>query len=293
MPASTASFLLTVCTVLRQFTLKRVPAVPPTIGRRARTGAHEGVVSGLPLPVIALIVSGIVFAPLASWLAVQRGRSWAAWFLFGVALGPIAVGLLLMAPPGRCPACGTRTRGWPRRCEGCGVEFRRKPAETGSDVDGAPTTIESPEPEPGRVARRASPAGSPDEPGRRSATTLGRRPTPQANPAASSRSSGTVAILGSGIFIGGSASLQIGSRYLLAKVGSKLHVLGPIHISPSAVAARITLADIEATVLADQLLLNGRGGTNLSVAFSSVAVEPGVDLEQQLLAPTRRRAVAT
>jgi len=248
----------------------------------------------LPLPVIALIVSGIVFAPMASWLAVQRGRSWAAWFLFGVALGPIAVGLLLMAPPGRCPACGTRTRGWPRRCEGCGVEFRRQPAATASDVDGAPTTIERPEPEPGRVARRASPAESVVEPGRRSATTLGRRATPEATPAPVSRSIGTVAILGSGIFIGGSASLQIGSRYFLAKVGTKLHVLGPIHISPSAVAARITLADVEAaTVLADRLLINGRAGTNVSLAFSSVTVEPDVDLERQLLAPTRRRAVAT
>ena len=249
----------------------------------------------MPLPVIVFIVSGILFAPLASWLAVQRGRSWAAWFLFGVALGPIAVGLLLAAPPGRCPACGTRTRGWPRRCEGCGVEFRRKQrAETAGDIDGAPSTIETPVPEPSRVAtRRASSAGSTVEPGRRPATELGHRPTPQAAPAASSRSSGTVAILGSAIFIGGSASLQIGSRYLLAKVGAKLHVLGPIHISPSAVAARVTLADIEATVLADQLLITGRSGRNLSLAFSSVAVEPDVDLERQLLAPTRRRAVAT
>jgi hypothetical protein len=247
----------------------------------------------LPLPFIAFIVSGILFAPLASWLAVQRGRSWAAWFLFGVALGPIAVGLLLAAPPGRCPACGTRTRGWPRRCEGCGVEFRRKPPETASDFDGATTTIETPGPEPSRVDRRASPAGLVVEPGRRSATTLGRRATPQPAPPAPSRSIGTVAILGSAIFIGGSASLQIGSRYFLARVGTKLHVLGPIHISPSAVAARITLADIEAAVLADRLLITGRAGTNLSLAFSSVAVEPDVDLERQLMAPTRRRAVAT
>ena len=252
----------------------------------------------MPLPFIAFIVSGILFAPLASWLAVQRGRSWAAWFLFGVALGPIAVGLLLAAPPGRCPACGTRTRGWPRRCEGCGVDFRRQPAETESDVDAAPPTIGMPESEPGRVARRSS-VESGAEPGRRSATTLGRRPTPQTprtpqtTPAAPSRSSGTVAILGSAIFIGGSASLQIGSRYFLARVGNKLHVLGPIHISPSAVAARITLADVEAAVLADRLLITGRAGTTLSLAFSSVAVEPDVDLERQLMAPTKRRAMAT
>ena len=246
----------------------------------------------MPLPVIAFVVSGIVFAPVASWLAVQRGRSWAAWFVFGAALGPIAVGLLMAAPPGRCPSCGTRTRGWPRRCEGCGVEFGRGLARAAVDVPSVPAKVASPTPEPPGGARRVAPAGTTAEPGRRSATALGRRPTPpSASPAA--RSSPTVAILGSGIFMGGNASLQIGSRYLLAKVGPKLHLLGPIHVSPSAIAARVTLADAEATVLADRLLITGRGGSELSLVFSSVVAEPGVDLEEQLVVPTTRRAVAT
>jgi hypothetical protein len=92
--------------------------------------------------------------------------------------------------------------------------------------------------------------------------------------------------------MGGSASLQIGSRYFLARVGTKLHLLGPIHISPSAVAARITLADTDVAVLADRLLLTGRAGSDLSLGFSSVAAEPGVDLEQQLSVRPRRKAVA-
>jgi hypothetical protein len=100
-------------------------------------------------------------------------------------------------------------------------------------------------------------------------------------------------ILGSGIFMGGNASLQIGSRYLLAKVGPTLHLLGPIHISPSAIAARVTLADAEATLLADRLLITALSGSELSFVFSSVVAEPGVDLEEQLVGPTRRRAVAT
>ena len=55
-------------------------------------------------------------------------------------------------------------------------------------------------------------------------------------------------------------SLQIGSRYFLARVGTKLNLLGPIHISPSAVAASVTLADAEVAVLADRLLITGRQG---------------------------------
>ena len=138
------------------------------------------------------------------------------------------------------------------------------------------------------------PAVTTVEPGRRSATTLGRRPTlPQPTAAPTEQSSGTVAILGSGLFMGGNASLQIGSRYLLAKVGPKLHLLGPIHVSPSAIAARVTLADAEATVLADRLVISGRAGSELSLVFSNVLAEPGVDLEEQLVVQSRGRAVAT
>ena len=122
---------------------------------------------------------------------------------------------------------------------------------------------------------------------------LGHRPTPQAAPPPIAKSSGTVAILGSGIFMGGMGSLQIGSRYFLARVGTKLNVLGPIHISPSAVAASISLADAEVAVLADRLLITGRQGVELSLAFSAVMAEPGVDLEQQLQVQTRRKVVAT
>ena len=58
-------------------------------------------------------------------------------------------------------------------------------------------------------------------------------------------------------------------------------------------AARVTLADVEVAVLSDRLLITGRGGSEVSLAFSSVAAEPGVDLEQQLLVRTRRKAATT
>lgn len=94
--------------------------------------------------------------------------------------------------------------------------------------------------------------------------------------------------------MGGTEPLQIGSRYFLARVGSEMHALGPMHISPSAVAARIHLGDTQATVVADRLLITGRSGDRgPTLAFSAVAAEPGVDFTEQLKSRARRKAAAT
>jgi hypothetical protein len=295
----------------------------------ARAG---GAVPGLPIPVLAVVVSAIVFAPLCSWLALRNERSAALWFVFGVLLGPIAAALLIIAPPGRCPACGTRSTGWPRQCVGCGLEYaparqvaapdtdpaRAATAAAAAAVERGPTLAaraaaggreavdtngQTGETRP--ATRRSAASGSrstaaaADLPGRRPATALGRRPTAisssrtTASPAPR-RSGGTVAILGSGIFMGGTDALQIGSRYFLARVGSEMHALGPMHISPSAVAARIHLGDTQATVVADRLLITGRtGNKGPTLAFSSVSAEPGIDLAEALKARARRKAAAT
>jgi hypothetical protein len=277
----------------------------------APEGGAGGVVPGVPLPILAVVGSAIVFAPLSSWLALQRGRSWAAWFFFGMVLGPIAVALLVAAPPGRCPACGTRLRGWPRACPGCGLTFTADVAAAAPEASGT-AGPSSAEPAagaasapagplvPGRTARSARPADpSPardPEPIRRQATSLGRRPTIEGQPTTASapRRGPTVAILGSGIFMGGSAPLQIGSRYLLARVGSELQALGPMHMSPSAVAARVPLAGTETTVVADRVLITGtNGGRGPTLAFASVAAEPGVDFTERLKVRARRKAVAS
>ena len=103
-----------------------------------------------------------------------------------------------------------------------------------------------------------------------------------------------VAILGSGIFVGGNAQLQIGSRYFLARVGPEMQALGPIHISPSNVAARIKIADTQATLIADRLLITGLDGERgPTLAFSAVSAEYGVDLEMSLNARPDSSAVAT
>ena len=275
---------------------------------------------GLPIQILAIVVSAIVFAPLCSWLALRRGRTWAAWFLFGIVLGPIAAGLLIAAPPGRCPSCGTRSKGWPRRCAGCGLNFSSRGSEpAGSGIGrttGAPSQRESTAAAvaSGPIAReavgvlrpatgsRADGTVSVEALAHRPATALGRRPTTlkaaatskASSPVAPRRSSGTVAILGSAIFMGGTEPLQIGSRYFLARIGPEMQALGPIHISPSAVAARIMLADTQATVVADRLLITGREGERgPTLAFSAVAIEPGVDLQEQLRVRGRRKAAVT
>lgn len=129
---------------------------------------------------------------------------------------------------------------------------------------------------------------------RHSATALGHRPTLYPAPARETRprepQSDTLAILGSGIFVGGSEGLQIGSRYFIARVGSEMHMLGPIHISPSAVAARISLSGLATTVVSDRLLITAQDGGDPTLAFSSVTAELGVDLQQQLV--MRPRAAA-
>jgi hypothetical protein len=149
-----------------------------------------------------------------------------------------------------------------------------------------------------RVATALAAAAPPDH---RSATALGRRATevpaaaPSApRPAARRPPSGALAILGSGVFMGGSSSLQIGSRYLLARVGSELHVLGPIHVSPAAIAIRMPLGGLEPTLLADRLLISPtRRGRGPELAFGAVLLEEGVDLTTDLHVPKRSRSAST
>jgi hypothetical protein len=75
-------------------------------------------VIGALLPLIA--VFALVFGPLAGRLALERQRQPIVWLIFGALLGPIALALLILAPPGACPRCNERVRGWPSDCPLCG-----------------------------------------------------------------------------------------------------------------------------------------------------------------------------
>jgi len=131
--------------------------------------------------------------------------------------------------------------------------------------------------------------GGAEDRGRRSATGLGRRPSggsQATGPRELEPGPGApndVANLGSGVFVGGSKSLQIGSRYLLDRVGSELHVLGPVHVDPDKVALRFPLGDVEATVEGDRLVIApGPSGQGPDLAFGAVFLERNVDLGHEL-----------
>jgi hypothetical protein len=73
---------------------------------------------GAFLPLLA--VFALVFGPLAGRLALERQRQPIVWLIFGALLGPIALAILLLAPPGVCPRCNEPVAGWPSDCVYCG-----------------------------------------------------------------------------------------------------------------------------------------------------------------------------
>ena len=80
--------------------------------------------------------------------------------------------------------------------------------------------------------------------------------------------------------MGGNRPIETGSRYLLARVGDELQVLGPLHLNPGQVADRLTLGNIDAFLVDGRLLVGGRNGReDVTMAFVSVSLERGVDLE--------------
>ena len=268
---------------------------------------------------VLVIASASVFGPLSGWLAGQRRRNVVIWGLFGVVLGPIASALLIGAPPGRCAACDWPVAGWGARCAACGASVRTGLAHAG-DVEPAPAApvavapaLQAAAPAPAattRARRRRSDAtptpaprpqvearselsarGEPAWAPRVSATRLGHRPEDvgPAHPAVSPPSdavSTPLAVLGSGVYIGGNRPIQVGNRYLLARVASELQILGPVHLDPGAIADRVPLPSIEAFRLEDRLVIDGRDGTtDISMAFVAVSEGRGVDIVAELAPP--------
>jgi hypothetical protein len=60
------------------------------------------------------------FGAATAYLAVRRRRNPVWWAVLGAILGPIAIVILLRAPPGQCANCGARTIGWSTICAWCG-----------------------------------------------------------------------------------------------------------------------------------------------------------------------------
>ena len=75
----------------------------------------QGVLDG-GVPIILVLLAGIG-APLAGWYATRRARNPGTWFVLGALIGPIALALLAVAPPGRCPECDSVIDGWAAACD--------------------------------------------------------------------------------------------------------------------------------------------------------------------------------
>lgn len=289
------------------------------------------------LGLVLLVASASIFGPLSGWLAGQRSRSIALWGIFGVILGPIAPGLLLSAPPGRCAACRWPVAGWAPVCLACGADVRtgvpvtlesESPASPSVDPVGGPVTQPAESPplrrrrrtpdkalpvarppatpaasgQTRRRARRDAPPltivpGLNHEPApsehdwtpRVPATRLGRRPAdaPAVRPEASDPGEAALAILGSGVYVGGNRPIEAGNRYLLARVAGELQILGPVHLDPGRVADRVPIQAIGAFVLEGRLVIDGRDAkTDISMAFVSVSQEREVDIVAALSPPS-------
>jgi len=108
----------------------------------------------------ALVIVGWIcgFGLASGQMAVRVERRPPVWFVIGAILGPIALLVLRTAPPGRCRACGTPTRGWHRTCWWCHEDVRLTPASTLAILERMSGRIAVPEapapaPRPGRPER--------------------------------------------------------------------------------------------------------------------------------------------
>lgn len=132
------------------------------------------------MPIALALVWAVGFGLAAAWLAARRRRSVALWAAYGAILGPVGLGLLWVAPPGRCAFCDSPTPGWLTDCRWCGNDVRG-PRELLADAalaeDDEPDPARSaPEPRPARAAAHAPPASLLERGHRASATDLGHRP---------------------------------------------------------------------------------------------------------------------
>ena len=100
----------------------------------------------------------------AARLAERRRRRTVTWAFFGAILGPVALLLLNVAPPGHCWKCSAPTTGWLPVCLWCGEnvhDLEERVVANDAQVPGSLTVIEGTAP-PHDGRRGGSPAPAPD-----------------------------------------------------------------------------------------------------------------------------------
>jgi hypothetical protein len=246
-------------------------------------------VVGTLIPLFAL--SATLFGPLTGWYAGRRDRHPVAWLVFGALLGPIALLILAVAPPGRCPSCDFPVDGWPSRCPICEWPFS---ARTRGQVGRRPLRAPAYEPDAGTAGpgERTSPI-----PIGRAARARSER---RAETSVGVRAGGTIArpaelhaldatdVLATGVYFGGTARLIVGSRYAIARHGTQLRLLGPVDRDPGVIAVERPLSAVTATAIGDRLIISEARGDRLAIALGALAGANGPQLELELSVPAER-----
>jgi hypothetical protein len=276
--------------------------------------------TGIEAVALPFLLTAIAFAPITAFVARSRERQVLIWFFLGALLGPIALALVVFAPPGRCESCGMVVEGWPSHCEVCGAllptPLQRRdrsayptplgtpgvgpnpvvPAVLPSIVRPFPASPDDEDERPAAAVTRARPSRAkaspkvPVDPGTAVASRVGAaRPENGTGPRGQSRSgahrSKETAILATAVFLTGSSACRPGMHYALAIRGDSLLVLGPLEVDPDVIAVERPLASIAVTAYEDQLLVNDRrvGILTWSLAFRHLSGQSASTVERALL----------
>lgn len=261
------------------------------------------------IPIILVMVAGVA-APIAGWYAGTRARNPAIWFVLGAITGPVALTLLAVAPPGRCPTCDEPVTGWPAVCERCGDELPAR-LSTGPALPPLPAIDDTARPS-GRAtvtrpatgtsrpmvlptpietarsgSRRDTRSGWPDRP-MVSPTSLGTRPTitPSNYVAATITDPPPGDVLSTGVYISGNAGLEVGACYAIARDGDDLRVFGPVDAGQLTVRHEGPVDDFDVTAMDDRVIITGRDGrSTVAIVFRTIGGMRAADLEVALGGP--------
>lgn len=228
------------------------------------------------LELLVVLLAGVC-AAISGWLAARRDRQRGLWAVYGMILGPIALAILMVAPPAVCPACRTRWPGWVHPCPTCAAE--QPEANGSSPVDGSATVPAIDRRSPASEMTAAPPTQAGAAPVRGSSSPREEVPA----------EAETIA-LATGIFLGGSPPLIIGVPYGIGIRGDSIVVIGPLTTAPGAIVVEQPRVTADISIAAERTLLTaGRrryGRPEVALIFGSLAVARGIDLEQLIPPPT-------
>jgi len=259
----------------------------------------QGVIEGLP--VILVLIAGIG-APLAGWYATRRYRSPGTWFVLGALTGPVALVLLAISPPGRCPECDARVEGWAAFCDRCDEPLPARVSfgtsappvapgaapvpvmATGASSVARPFSLPTPIDRGRSSGRRDAAPAWPDRP-MASPTSLGVRPTfmPSTYVAATMGDQPSGDVLSTGVYLSGNAGLEVGACYAIARDCDRVRVFGPVDAGQLTVRHEGPVKDFDVTAMDDRVIISGRGSrSGTAFVFRTIGGMRAADLELAL-----------